>query len=333
MQVGFWNVGDYDYITASDYSCNPLFAYSDIGGTRFGVHEDSHCERGFHLATIVANLSPNYKLDPRMGAPCHDIVDDVVAMTNAITMQFQASCSAFTRLVNSDPRRLRLRFFAGDAIAFCMGLRQLREPGYIANCYTRPGSTKPLVLDGEDHSPHGGDRTPTKFNVIETGYLIDRIGLLNLLPNVIDALEGPASVLYTSTRVQKASDETNLMESLVCADVPIICALLGVVPSAYLSGHSCHAFEEYLDLQPVDDRSLTNRIVWVPTTSTDPKVDLSITKIRCDLEELVGFCAKLYNKMFSYETESKSPTNRWYQYTRRSFAGLLEFLKRRIVLN
>ena len=80
-----------------------------------------------------------------------------------------------------------------------MGLRQLREPEFIANCYLRPGSTILLVLDGEDQPSTTSSRTPTKFNVIETGYLIDGIGMLNLLPNVINAFEGPMSVLYTST--------------------------------------------------------------------------------------------------------------------------------------
>jgi hypothetical protein len=175
-------------------------------------------------------------------------INDLKAATRTFSAQFEASCASFKRLAKSNPRRLRIRFFSGDAIAFCMGLRQLREPEFVANCYLRPGSTIPLVLDGEDQPSTSDSRsTPTKFNVIETGYLIDRIGILNLSPNVINALEGPTSVLYTSTRVEKIEDERNLLERLLCGDVSLMCALLGVVPPAYLCGHTFQPYNQFHD--------------------------------------------------------------------------------------
>src|SRR5271170_60508 len=325
----FWAGAAGDDSGGNSKSCNPLFVYSRPGGMGFAVDISSNPQAGFHLVTSVAKLSPQYELDPRKHSHDRTAHNDM----SAFILQFGASCASFKRLVNSNPRRLRIRVFAGDAIAFCMALKQHREPGYIANCYTRPGSVKPLVLDGENHSPRSGNRTPTKFNVIETGYLMDRIGLLNLLPHVIDALQCPASVLYTSTRVEKVAHETNLMENLLCGDVSVLGALLGVVPSAYICGHTFQASEEYHDLRPFAERQLTNRIVWVPTTSADPKVDLRCTNVRCNAAELAGFLFNVYNNIFSYESEPTAPANRWYQYTRRTFAGLLEVLKPKVHVN
>lgn len=93
---------------------------------------------------------------------------------------------------------------------------------------------------------------------------MDRIGLLNLLPNVINTMEGPASVLYTSTQVEKVADETNLLEKLLCGDVSVMCALLGVVPSAYLCGHTFQAFEEYHDLRPLALDTLPTEASSIP---------------------------------------------------------------------
>ena len=164
-----------------------------------------------------------------LGGEKRNNINDLKAVNRAFSAQFEASCASFKRLAESNPSRLRIRFFSGDAIAFCMGLRQLREPEFVPNCYLRPGSTIPLVVDGEDQPSTSDSRTPTKFNVIETGYLVDRIGILNLLPNVINALEGLTSVLYTWTRVEKIEDERNLLEKLLCGDVSVMWALLGVV--------------------------------------------------------------------------------------------------------
>ena len=324
----FWYLGANGCRGVDATICNPLFAYSKVAGSRFAVDKDTRPQAGFHLLTAYARVISQYELNPDRVAPSKDPMTTLPTF-NAFCLQFDAWCDSFKRLVNSNVQRLRIRIFAGDAIAFCMGLRQLRQPGYVANCYTRPGSIRTLVLDGENHPPESGDCTPTQFNVIETGYLIDRIGLLNLLPNVIDALKGPGSFLYTSTRVERLEDTTNLMEKLLCGTVSVMCALLGVVPPAYLCGHTFQAFEEFEDVRPTASRPLINRIVWVPTTSTDPKVDLAGAKICCDTDEMGQFLARVYVNMFSYELDSKSSPSQWYKYTRQTFVSLMAFLRGR----
>lgn len=106
--------------------CNPLFAYSDIGGARFAVHRDSNPYGGFHPASAFAKLPRNYnRFHPR----AHGQNDDgstnygVRALIGNQLLQLENSCESFQRLVKSNPERLRIRVFTGDAISFCMGLR------------------------------------------------------------------------------------------------------------------------------------------------------------------------------------------------------------------
>jgi len=121
------------------------------------------------------------------------------------------------------------------------------------------------------------DQVPRQFDVIDTGYLVDRIGVLNLLPNVAQLLQNSCSVLYTSTRVADVAAERNLLEKMLCDDVGIMCMLLGLVPAAYLTGNSSYAYQAYLHSQPHTEIQfpLNNRIMWVMTKAGDHKLEWS----------------------------------------------------------
>ena len=108
-----------------------------------------------------------------------------------------------------------------------------------------------------------------------------------------------------------------------------MCALLGVVPPPYLCGHSFQSCNRNRDVEGYWGLGFTSRIAWVPISSTDPKVDAQCAKARWKNEELDEFLLKLYNNMFSYEIAPTDPSPRWYRYNRRSFAVLLEFIKRK----
>ena len=78
-------------------------------------------------------------------------------------------------------------------------------------------------------------RIPTSFNIIDTGFLVDYVGLLNILPCVIPLLKDRASVLYTSTQVGTSQAEPNLLARLICGDVGIMSTLLGIAPTPYIT--------------------------------------------------------------------------------------------------
>jgi len=99
---------------------------------------------------------------------------------------------------------------------------------------------------------------------------------------------------------------------------------------AYLCGHRFQPHDQFHDAGNYFELPLTSRIAWVPITSTDPKVDSQCAQPGGKDEELDEFLLKLYYNMFSHEIDPANPSPRWYRYTRRSFAVLLEFLKGKI---
>lgn len=230
----FWENGTVDTIISDTpskrSSLNPTFAYSDAMGTQFSVHQDTSPLVGFHII-LPSQLTPFFQ-DNR-DKP--EVLDEAVRIAKD---QFKVWCTSFRQFVvksKSKSRKLVIRFFVGDAIAFCKGLQGRREPVDTPNCYSRPLSTVPLRLNGEDYR-NGSNKSPLTFDVIDTGYLIDRVGLLNLFPNSVFALTNASSILYTNTSVQDATEESNLLSNFLCGDVSVMCTLLGIMPVPYACG-------------------------------------------------------------------------------------------------
>lgn len=158
----FWKSGA---SASPDKLPNPLFASSG-SGSLFAVDPDSNPLAGFPLTPAAAKLAPDspFYLRESQGSGAVELA------TTSAKLQFQAWCNSFRALQQKDSsRHLVIRFFVGDAIAFCLGLQGLRTPECAANCHSRPGTTRMLRLDDDDEAPK-------TFDVIEAGYLVDRIG-------------------------------------------------------------------------------------------------------------------------------------------------------------
>lgn len=315
----FWNHGT--FASSADLP-NPLFAYSDASSS-FAVHQGSNPLAGFHLSISLAKLESESQFYQARSVGSSDLESAI----SSAKLQFAAWCNAFRRLIKRDnPRRLVIRFFAGDAISLCLGIRAVSDPGIVANCYSQPGSAHILRLDIND-------RPPKHFDVIDSGYLVDRIGVLNLLPNVAQLLQNSCSVLYTSTRVADVAAEKNLLEKMLCGDVGIMCMLLGLVPASYLTGNTSFAYEAYLDSQSHAEIKfpLNNRIMWVMTKAGDHKLEWDRVPPSCDINSLAKFLFDLYKQMFSFESNTTDELIGSQAYTRSSFAVLLRFFKRRVI--
>src|SRR5208282_6109558 len=113
------------------------------------------------------------------------------------------------------------------------------------------------------------------FNVIDTGYLIDYVGLLNVLPCVIPLLKYPASVLYTNTEVNKPKSEPNLLARLLCGDVGIMCTLLGIAPMPYITGVTTRSYHADSAAYVSLEQPITNRIPWRLIASDCPTATLA----------------------------------------------------------
>lgn len=266
---------------------NPLFTLSDTSGSGFAVHHDTSPFAGFHLATSVSKLTPDSLYYPGHG-DCGTLKDAV----NFAEMQWDSWCMAFVNTLHSSTHKdaLRIRFFVGDAIALCMALHELRVPVDIAICYSRPGSARPLKLNGNDYLSNSKTPAPKVFNAIDTSYLVDHVGILNVLPHVVRALQSTTSVLYTSTRAKSISDELNLLGNLLCAkEISTMCVFFGVVPSAYVSGLTTRTYQPYRSHLPA---SLDNRITWRLNRAGDRIINYNASTPACDAEQLAKFVCR-----------------------------------------
>ena len=240
----FWKTGSVDAVgDVRSHRCNPLFVYSSLAADKFAIHWQSNPLSGFHLATSITRLSPESPFHPwnEDGGPLNGKRAFESAVITA-KIQFYAWCTAFQNLARKvkDAKNkdggLQIRFFAGDAIAFCLALGQTTSS---LNSYSRPYTVHRLRLDGD--LPPTYDGTPLSFNVIDTSTLIEHVGSFNILTAAIPLLEhSPTSVLYMETlRPDLAYAETNLLLEVLCTDdVRSMCTLLGLVPTPYITAVS-----------------------------------------------------------------------------------------------
>ena len=340
----FWRSGSLEKPShPQDRQCNPLAVFSAGAGDKFAIHYRTNPLAAFHLAAAVTEVSS----DTQFPVPTEKSKHKVLI---AAKLEFTAWCTAFQKIVATSTEsksklgRLRIRFFVGDAVNYCLAMKQLRTNHTDEfNAYSRPWSTSPLRLDGPGF-PNGFDRAPLSFNVIDAGNLADEAGFLNILVATIPLLEQSASaVLYTETMKSHPPQGTasSLFAELLCNEnILSMCALLGVVPTPCVTGVSAQSVDgAYIDV----NLPLYNRINWKIATSLDPKINPAEAKLSADPKTLAKLFNEVYLEMFSHESgrykdilrdiyANSNGRFRFPQphYSRGSFAALLAFLKPRV---
>lgn len=300
---------------------NPLLAYSQQYGEHFRNHQDISPYYGFHLGSSVSPILQ--KMDLLSPAAKH------------AKLQFRKWIRAFRRLLRGQYRdKLRIRFIVSDAVSFAIGLERLRSGRGPSNIYSRPWSGESLCLDN-GKSGNEDDRLPTAFNVIETGYVVDRVGFLNLAPSIIPLLKSPVSVLYTSTNQIFPETETRLLEQLLCGDVGIMCTLLGIVPIPYISGMTTRGHFQDNPQSKHPWRRIDNRITWKLATSDSPMADVAYARPHFGCDQLSSFLVELYCQMFPCEFPenfdlSGGDVTGAMCYTKKTFTALLKFFEGRV---
>jgi hypothetical protein len=223
----FWDYGitdkDPDILSQAKLP-NPMFA-SQVTDT-FTLHYGTDPLLGFHLATAYTPLTPGSPLRPKpLGkSNLHIVVE-------AARIQFRAWAISFRRRACSG---LILRFFAGDALAFCHTLQHKRKTkrDTSAHCYRGSYHLEPLMLDGEDYSVLG--KGPLSFDVIDTSNLADHVGALNVLIAASPLLTNNVfASLYTESLVKRESSQKALIDKFLCGHFPTISILLGLFPVEY----------------------------------------------------------------------------------------------------
>jgi hypothetical protein len=316
---------------------------------------------GEHLAGVLAPLGRDSKFLVDMGGLVPALAAKMPKLSTMYKFpgwEFGKWGGGFREWSGDKARRgkLRLRFFVGDASALCFGIARVRN-GVTSplSSYVQPCGD-PLKLDGADYLPGADEPAPLSFNVIDAGDLQTTHGLLNIFVSAIPLLEkSPSSVIFTQTHTTAAKDELNLLSNMLLADVGDICTLLGIAPLPFLTGISPNGYHQDTGLSEIieDYRSVTNHIVWKLSTSGDPASNNTSSTVTVDQKEFAEMLYNLYINMFPVEDEhhlekqmmeclsKPSPfadeeicTSDFYcdppQYTRRSFAAFLAFLKSRV---
>ena len=343
----WWKTGTIEKDTvekgATRQQCNPLCFYSSTGGEKFTIHYRTNPMSGFHLSCGVTEITKESVgwWEREQGETDRDNV------AIAAKIQFKNWCDAFRRAVkkaDASNGNLRIRFFVGDALQFCIGLKHLKDTKSTAmNIYSRPWSITPLTFDGEGYSSDSNDPAPLTFNVIDTSNLIDDVGFYNLLTSVVPLLDpSPSTVLYTETMrsYPPQEDSDSVLKELFCADILTMCTLFGIIPTPYVTGLTSRARDEaYIN----DSSPVLNRLTWRHATSLDP-TGLKEIKAACDPEALAQILYQIYLEMFLHESGAyferltaasgprvfRCPQPRC---CRASFVQLLGFLKTRVSVN
>lgn len=222
----FWDYGitDKDRKSLSQaVHANPMFS-SLLTDTQ-SLHYGTDPLLGFHLATAYVPLNSDSPLSLRSSEK-----SDLSKAVQSARLEFRAWSENFRKAAGQN---LTLRFFSGDALAFCYTLQHMSNTGSnFANWYRRQYSLEPLVLDGQDYVTKGS--APLTFNVIDTSNLTDHLGAINVLMAASPLLDGSLSAtLKMESLVQQEKDHRALIDRLVCGHFATISILFGLFPVEY----------------------------------------------------------------------------------------------------
>ncbi|KAK5010551.1 hypothetical protein LTR28_009200 [Elasticomyces elasticus] len=343
----FWDHGITDEGlsgTAEAKHCNPMFA--SLATSSSTLHYDTDPLLGFHLATAYAPLAAESPLRPRRLSTSRS-----QRLVEAARIQFQAWVTSFRRHA---VKNLTLRFFVGDALAYCHTLQHMKAAngGVSAHWYRGPYTLQPLALDGDDYKMEC--ETPLSFDTIDTSNLVDHLGALNVLTAASPLLKNMASAtLYTELLVKREKSRKELIDRLLCGHFPTISIMLGLIPVEYWTGATAissvdegiwdHAAGTIGDVGNKDSPKgqMHSRLAWkrsVTTAGTMPTSSL----IQFNEDELAHLLHRIYREMFKHENMTELFSNMDLQvlcnnscprYHRGSLASLLLFIKRRVSAN
>lgn len=342
----YWDTGvtTLDPKEIAEASCvNPTFAYA-MSGEAFPMHYGTDPLLSYHLARAFVPLKSG-PTDGHGFTKNHDLY-------RAIKEQFHQWCKSFKSSLSDtqEPPKIIIRLFVGDAIAFSLALQShASDQTIFSGMYTAPWSAVELVLDGGDYAGDGRYLAPLLFNVIDTSNLTDHLGLLNILTITIPLLSRhPSSALYTEMLLCSGEDAINGFTDRVCADIPAISLLLGLVPSTYVSKFTTHSnIHEILAYRAkLISTQFHERIAWKTAYMGDTlavQADDDVSRpASFDAKSLAKLLFGIYLKMFAEEgmfgmtkgspkvTEAAISAATIIHYVRGSFAALLRIVKHRV---
>ncbi|EPQ57665.1 hypothetical protein GLOTRDRAFT_128021 [Gloeophyllum trabeum ATCC 11539] len=317
---------------------NPSFVYS-VDGEKFAPHYGTFPLQSFHLAAAFA---PN----PSLSAP----VGSTERVVHTARDEFRTWCARFRGVLSAQGNpSVVIRFYAGDALAFCSGLSYVSTTGdHLAPFYACQWRSRPVTLDQLTATD-----CPTSFDVIDTSNLTDHLGLVNILlagEPLLKKQPSRSSIMYTETLLPLGENAATSFVDRICGDPQVMAVLLGIVPRPLLTGYQANSYgHELLHNSISKGKQYHERVSWVRSTDGDGLVEEPIfTRIASNVDEVAGLLFDLYDKILDFEhvdladlsrvlsgrgtqrTEADLEVQENILYNRRTFASLLKHVQRRI---
>ena len=324
----FWSTGVTVGRSAQPNPCphlNPTFVYS-ASGTKFNVHYGTDPIISFHLAPIIASIKDAQR-------PSTIGIKDLV---EGARQQFFSMCSSLkNRLSLESSAYLTIRFFVGDALAFCRALHYCGEGNLTeTGIYTYAWGGSQIDFNVQDYSQSSTRRAPLTFNVIDTSNLTDHLGLINILLLTVPLLQqSSASTIYTNTLLNTDTSDTGLV-SKAYADIPTLSLFLGVAPSPNLSLFTSHSDKHSMFFASQFPQSISWKFPFstIPGIAHDIQISNTVRRLVCDTRKLAAFLFSVYRNIFATENmmellQNPSLIGQINHYTRNSFVALLGFVK------
>ena len=204
---------------------NPMFLTL---GDEATFHRGTDPLHGFHLAPAYAPLHP----DSPWAA-----VTQGLAQPEAVVAVAQKEFEDWITSFRKNLSNMTLRFCVGDALSMAHTLHQLRMTGADrAGWYRNQYCVQLLILNGPDYA---AKKAPLDFDVIDTSNLCDYVGPLCLFAATSRLLRSqPTSILYAEVHLKRGRTYQEIIEDMLCGDVPIMSSFLGLFPLEFCTNTS-----------------------------------------------------------------------------------------------
>ncbi|RMD41817.1 hypothetical protein DV735_g3339, partial [Chaetothyriales sp. CBS 134920] len=248
--------------------------------------------------------------------------------------EFETWADAFRATMDHE---LKIRFFAGDALAFAHTLQFMAEcPGETtAHIKSHAWTFETLVLDSRDYV---AGIAPTTYDVIDTSTLFDYVGALNVLLSTSPLLKPCLqSSLLTETIVQCHKDVKTRNEALLGGDFDTMSLLMGLTVVENWTGATlAPETDEGIYEMILKDRGLgpprlqSTRQCWKNLGS------FGIPEVTLDAPTLIPILNNLFKEIFRHEdylgitASGRIMLPPAPHYTRFAFAALVKMVQRNV---
>ncbi|KAK6537118.1 hypothetical protein TWF694_011317 [Orbilia ellipsospora] len=302
----YWSSGTTDNLLNPLNYPNPSFRFSRFG-SRFSVHYGTNPLAGFHLSTAVTPFDVNAVayLDLK--------TEDFNPLIEAAKKEFALWCEAFRITQKSNMSTICL--FIDDALELCASLHTPDVRHSPINATEVENTAQSDAFSKGYYFNH-----PRQWNVIDISNLIDHLGIYNILLSTLPLLRRDfVSHINTETLLSHEFNSEHAEEALnkvLGVDSRSIFALLGIIPTDFLTGHTGTSQMSDTLLGMMDStklgrsKQIHGRLVWKHHWSLQPEGNhldqFKKLQFRFVFEpnSMCGFLMAIYRKLFESENHA-----------------------------